>query len=354
MTKYLWDWCANFVKRALHSPFGMQTFILGFVVLFLTSFRPPHFLWEPEPFGEEVFSDIPEAPFTISENGFIDNFAGFDTSGLQEVLIEDKEGGLVRKVHPRLLDRAITYTVKSGDNPSKISHKFGIKVSTLLWNNNLTAKSTLKPGQKLTIPPTDGIYYSVQLGESLSQIAQIHDIPLSDIYQYNSFKEGDAIQVGQEIFLPQARKIFVQQPLVDTSTGKVFRQQTPQIKSIGFKLKRPTTGTLTQGVRKGHTALDIANKLNTPIYASEDGVVSVSKDGWNYGYGNYMIIDHDNGVQTVYAHLNTRKIDVGQKVQKGQIIGLMGNTGRVAGRTGIHLHYEIRINGRKVNPNHYF
>jgi Membrane proteins related to metalloendopeptidases len=111
---------------------------------------------------------------------------------------------------------------------------------------------------------------------------------------------------------------------------------------------------LTQGFHRKHFAIDIANKLDTPIYAAAGGKIVESADGWNYGFGKYIIIDHGNEIQTVYAHLNKRKVEVGAEIQAGQLIGLMGNTGNVFGPTGIHLHFELRIRGRKVDPRNYF
>lgn len=94
-----------------------------------------------------------------------------------------------------------------------------------------------------------------------------------------------------------------------------------------------------------HKGIDIANKTGTPIYAVADGIVTYA--GWEYGYGRTIVIDHGNNIKTVYAHLYKFKVKVGDKVKKGQVIALMGNSGR---STGPHLHFEIRINNIPVNP----
>lgn len=120
-----------------------------------------------------------------------------------------------------------------------------------------------------------------------------------------------------------------------------------------FTIVPPTRGILTQSYHRDHRALDYENRLNTPIYAAAAGEVIVSQDGWNYGYGNYVIIDHGNDHQTLYAHLNKRRVEVGDTVTSGQIIGNMGNTGRVFGPTGIHLHFELKVDGWKVDPKKY-
>jgi len=315
------------------------------------SFRPPFYLHSGEQFGFEVFGEETEK-IAVSESGFLDNYAGISTAGLREVLVEDDDGNLVVKIQPRKRDKSITYVIKSNDNISQISHKFGLEPRTVYWANDLTVKSTLQVGQKLQIPPTDGIFYKVRSGDTLSEIAKSHGIEISKILAYNQIKNA-TIKPDESIFLPDAKKIYIAKKKPTYSGGK-SSSSSGKIESIGFRLRRPTKGILTQGFKRGHYALDIANKLNTPIYAAASGTVIKSSSGWNYGYGNYIVIDHGNGVETLYGHNNVRKVAVGDQVKTGQLISLMGNSGRVWGVTGIHLHLEVRIRGRKVNPNNYF
>jgi murein DD-endopeptidase MepM/ murein hydrolase activator NlpD len=95
-----------------------------------------------------------------------------------------------------------------------------------------------------------------------------------------------------------------------------------------------------------HAGIDLAGAQGTPIYATADGVISEA--GWNSGgYGNLVKIDHGRGIETRYGHLSGMIVKAGQRVQRGQLIGRMGSTGR---STGSHLHYEVRIEGRAVNP----
>ena len=113
---------------------------------------------------------------------------------------------------------------------------------------------------------------------------------------------------------------------------------------------KPTSGNVTQGYRKGHYALDIAERGRPPIWAAADGVVETAAYGWNSGFGNYVIIDHKNGYKTLYAHNTELYVKPGDTVKKGQAIAKMGNTGRVYGATGIHLHYECHLEGIRINP----
>lgn len=99
------------------------------------------------------------------------------------------------------------------------------------------------------------------------------------------------------------------------------------------------------GNRRMHQGIDIPGPLGTPIYATADGVVERSQ--WVNGYGNLVELNHGNGLQTRYGHLSKLIAQPNERVRRGQLIGLMGSTGR---STGSHLHYEVRIAGAAVNP----
>ena len=99
------------------------------------------------------------------------------------------------------------------------------------------------------------------------------------------------------------------------------------------------------GGRRMHKGVDFAAGSGTPLYATADGVVTHS--GWSSGYGRLVKIQHDFGVETRYAHMSKLRVKVGQRVSRGQLIGDMGASGRV---TGVHLHYEVRVGGKAVNP----
>lgn len=94
-----------------------------------------------------------------------------------------------------------------------------------------------------------------------------------------------------------------------------------------------------------HPGIDIANDYGTPISVTADGVVVFS--GWYGGYGKMIQVDHGNGITTIYAHNSENVVEVGQTVKKGDLVAYMGSTGL---STGSHLHYEVRVNGKAVNP----
>lgn len=130
-------------------------------------------------------------------------------------------------------------------------------------------------------------------------------------------------------------------------TKEILKQTAPKTSGFWGKV---TIGTVTQGYRAGHYALDIANVQKPNIWAAADGIVETAEYGWNGGYGNYIIIDHQNGYKTLYAHNEQLFVSKGDKVSKGQVVAKMGNSGRVYGATGIHIHYECHLKGARINP----
>lgn len=103
--------------------------------------------------------------------------------------------------------------------------------------------------------------------------------------------------------------------------------------------KLPTSYTINWGRRHSYNGVDLVNVCGTPVYAWDDGMVTTSTMGWNGGYGTYIIISHPSGTDTLYAHLSRLSAQKGAEVRKGDLIGLMGTTGR---STGCHLHFEVR------------
>ena len=101
--------------------------------------------------------------------------------------------------------------------------------------------------------------------------------------------------------------------------------------------------------RRFHQGMDFSAPKGTPVYVTGDGIVT--KAGYEQGYGNIIYVDHGHGYTTRYAHLSKFKVKKGMKVTRGTEIGLVGNTGK---STGPHLHYEVHLNGKVMNPMHYY
>ncbi|MBT4153121.1 MAG: peptidoglycan DD-metalloendopeptidase family protein [Candidatus Magasanikbacteria bacterium] len=255
----------------------------------------------------------------------------------------------------------VTYTVQSGDVIGRIATRFGVSLETVLWANNLTYRSYIRPGDVLDILPVSGVKHTVKRGETVSKIASTYDADSSEIIAFNKLqRDGGDIVIGEELIIPDGEKpqpvrTVVARPRVDVSESSQFRNVAAPPPSVqtpaGSGFLWPTGATIiTQYSNWQHIALDIAGPIGTPLYASKGGTVIRSQCGWNGGYGCYVILDHGGGVQTLYAHASKLLVSLGDSVAQGQTVALMGSTGR---STGPHIHYEVRVNGKRQNPLRY-
>ncbi len=260
-----------------------------------------------------------------------------------------EEGSVLVKPNIITTERGVrrepeTYIVQPGDTLSSIASHFGISITTLLWENRLNATSILRVGQKLTILPTNGVSYRIAKGDTLKKIASRYSVSVDKIKEFNNL--GDDLKVGQVIIIPGGK------PYVPPSSvsSKQTLAAVPNLSAAGGGMLWPTaTKYISQYFTWRHSGVDLVNNTGTPIYAAESGVVQ--KAGWNNGgYGYYIIINHSRGLQTLYAHSSRLLVSVGDQVEKGQLIALIGSTGR---STGPHLHFEVRVNGRLANPLNY-
>ena len=242
------------------------------------------------------------------------------------------------------------YRVVEGDTVSSIAQKFGISIDTIMWENNLKSVDAIKPKQILRILPVTGVKYKVKRGETIYSIAKAYQVDAQNIidYPFNTFSNDEtfALSAGQELIIPEGIK--PSEIIIDT---KKYTTQTvaPIAGVVGEgNFMWPTSGMITQKFSWYHRAVDIANRSNPSIVASQGGTVVTA--GWNAGgYGNYVVVDHGNGYRTLYAHMLNGSVLVkaGQKVSQGQKLGTMGSTGR---STGTHLHFEVQSTGGNINP----
>ena len=237
-------------------------------------------------------------------------------------------------------DTVSVYEVKSGDTIQDVAKLFNVSVNTIVWANNLTSR-TISKGDTLIILPITGIKHVVKKGDTITSIAKKYKADADDVATYNGDSVDAVLAVGDTVIVPDGEIEIVQstkKPKTTTKKSKIldFYAYT----APGDFLTRPLVGgRKTQGIH-GHNGVDLGAPQGTPVLASATGRVIVAKTGgYNGGYGNMIIISHDKGIQTVYAHLRTIYITQGQTVVQGQAIGEVGNTGR---STGSHLHFEVR------------
>lgn len=246
----------------------------------------------------------------------------------------------------------VVYEVQSDDVIGQIAEKFGISVETILWANNLSTRSLIRPGDKLKILPTSGLLHKVKSGDTVAKIAMVYDAKQEDIVKFNKLqKDGSDIVAGEELIVPNGE---MPQPVSTYSAPRpsAFSQVVAPPPSVsapaGSGYLWPTSARIiTQYYGWLHTGLDIAGPIGTPLYASRSGRVVTSQCGYNGGYGCYIILDHGGGVQTLYGHASQLYVSVGESVTQGQTIAAMGSTGR---STGPHIHFEVRLNGSRQNP----
>ena len=227
------------------------------------------------------------------------------------------------------------YVVRSGDTLSQIAKMFGVSVNTIMWANGTERASTIQPGETLVILPISGIQHTVKKGETLAGIVKKYKGDLSEVIEYNGFRENQSLAIGDVVTIPDGEITAVN---TRTSSASQYKGGTGPAYS-GYYIHPLPGGVKTQGLH-GYNGIDLGAPYGTPIIASASGVVILSKDyGWNGGYGNYVVIKHDNGTQTLYSHNSSNIVSVGQFVVQGQVIGYIGSTGR---STGNHVHFEIR------------
>lgn len=245
------------------------------------------------------------------------------------------------------------YEVQEGDTLGTIAEKFGVTIDTIRWSNSdeiKTAKTVIKPGQTIEIPPVTGIVHKVKSGETVYSVAKKYGISAQAIvdFPFNEFTNDEtfALAVGQELVVPDGVMPDVQPWSPTSSLARVMTPNAGSVSATGSWIW-PTAGTITQRFYPWHKGLDIANKSGGSILAADSGVVILA--GWpdSVGYGNRVLVDHGNGYQTLYAHLLRVSVSVGQSVNRGDVLGLMGSTGR---STGTHLHFEIRSSSGNINP----
>ncbi|MCJ8007322.1 peptidoglycan DD-metalloendopeptidase family protein [Lederbergia wuyishanensis] len=259
------------------------------------------------------------------------------------------------------------HVVEKGEALEIIAKKYDLSMKQIKeLNKGITEDSIIQIGQELNTVVTKPLVHVAVDREKYQEETVAYE---TEVIEDNSMPKGETKvkqegKNGKNAFVYKIKEVNGQQTKKEVIKETVLEKPVKQITIKGTKVipsrgsgsfTWPTNGGYVSsgvGQRWGahHKGIDIARPSNYTIKAADNGVVVEA--GWNNGgYGNKIVIDHQNGYRTVYAHLSKISVSVGQKVEKGSAIGIMGSTGN---STGTHLHFEVYQNGQLRNPLSFF
>ncbi|MDQ5958038.1 MAG: hypothetical protein QG665_384, partial [Patescibacteria group bacterium] len=238
-----------------------------------------------------------------------------------------------------------TYTVKSGDTLSEIADMFGVSVNTIMWANDIKKATDISEGDTLVVLPISGVRHIVKKGDTLAKVAKLYNADAEETAIFNGLDASAALKVGDEVIVPHGEIPIIKKPSTpgkprwDGTSPSTVKKYASLPAYSGYYIRPMAGGTKTQGIH-GNNGVDLANKTGAELSAAAAGTVIVARTGgWNGGYGNYVVISHDNGTQTLYGHMLDVTVSAGQTVAQGQVVGHLGSSGN---STGPHIHFEIR------------
>ena len=290
----------------------------------------------------------------------IDKMPTFEAAHDESFIYRVPETNTIAPTKPRT--EPVIYEVESGDAVFSIASKYNITPETLLWSNYDVLQDdphSLRIGQELIIPPTNGILYEWEEGNTLDNVARDFRARVDDILSWSGNRldfTNPEIDTGSLVMIPGGEREFQQWVVPTYAVGRSGTNATLPggctvegggLYGSGFFIWPADNHYLSgNDFWSGHLAIDIATATGAPIYASDAGVVVFA--GWDSnGYGNVVMIDHQNGYHTLYAHLSALNVSCGSSAYQGMVIGYAGSTGN---STGPHLHFEIRYLGGFINP----
>lgn len=234
------------------------------------------------------------------------------------------------------------HIVERGDTLWDIAHKYHVPIESLMKMNGLNSRTVLEVGDRLKLPMETANVHVIARGETLWGIANEHDISVTALCTANPGVRPYSLKIGQRLVIPGRHS---------TGTIQVASASNRSLSRPGMMLW-PLLGSITSayGWRSSgfHHGLDIAGDIGDPIRAAAGGKVCFA--GTKAVYGRTIIIEHGDGSRTVYAHLQKIRVAENQTVERGQVIGTVGMSGRT---TGPHLHFEVRKDDKTYNPVQY-
>lgn len=232
------------------------------------------------------------------------------------------------------------YEIKKGDTLWDISRKYQVDLNTVMVMNNLNKNSVLNVGQTIEIPYNRARVHTITKGETMWDISRKYEVDVSQIVRANPDKNPSALKIGDKLDIPDSTN---SRPVL------AYKEPSRSFSGVASLFMWPIVGTITSryGWRSSgfHHGLDIAGDHGDPIKAAAAGKVVFAD--YKAVYGRTVILEHANGYQTLYAHLQNIKVKPGAKVAKGQVVGTVGTTGRT---TGPHVHFEVKKESQNIDP----
>lgn len=291
----------------------------------------------PEPLSEQQTDDSAPAQSVLSSrSAIIASSLGNFLLGNDEIVDSVAGGSFLdsgEPVGPAIRGNLLIYKVRSGDTLSGIASYFGISLETLVSANPGVRTKLLHAGDELNILPVSGVVYTTKEGDTLESVSDYFNISQNQIIQYNQGISFGNLGVGTSLVIPGIKNF------------NLIRNQAGSLPNFNDRFVRPADG-FNWGQLHNYNAVDIANSCGIPVYASAEGLVVPDTsfgdglDGWNGGYGKFVLIEHPFGdsIRTRYAHLASVAVNIGDYVEQGQVIGAIGDTGD---STGCHVHFEV-------------
>ena len=251
---------------------------------------------------------------------------------------------------PNQIPKYFRYEVQSGDSINLIANKFSIDANYIFWNNiHLTNQADLiQVGEMIRVPSTEGVLHDVSFGETLSEISNKYNAKPDDIVDFaaNNINDPNFIEENVTILIVGGKQIKEKVDVFEIAANNIVKKESS---IAGFVW--PSDGPITSLMTWWHaTGIDIGSPYNSPVVATNGGTVIFAGGDPCCSYGLYVDIRHPGGYVSRVGHLNKIWVNVGQAVQRGEIVGLTGSTGR---STGPHVHFELRRNGQLQNPLNY-
>jgi len=222
-----------------------------------------------------------------------------------------------------------------------------ILISTVFFLNTCARHKV--PVERLSPPHgMKGVYHVVERHQTLYRICKTYGVDLKEVTSLNGISDPSKIQTDQRIFIPGAKKLLKVEIYIDDVVAEQGEKLKIAYKKLDFiwPVEGKINDVFEEAESRRHQGIDISSPIGTPIKASNAGMVIYSNNTIK-GYGNLVILRHSEEYVTVYAHNQMNLVEEGIWVEKGQIIGKVGQTGRASGP---HLHFEIRRNNKAVDP----